>query len=89
MFSTDSLPYTKDGANVIHTMEKVKECIGFHYLLIDILVAHNIFRIQDDDSITYKFYCIAFIEYMIVGKTLLDYNTCTIFGRQKSTFIKN
>ena len=38
MFSTDSLPYTKDGANVIHTMEKVKECIGFHYLLMDILV---------------------------------------------------
>ena len=38
MFSTDSLPYTKDGANVIHTMEKVKERIGFHYLLIDILV---------------------------------------------------
>ena len=33
----------------------------------------NIFRIQDDDSIMCGFYCITFIEYMIAGKTLLDY----------------
>ena len=34
---------------------------------------HNIFRTQDDDSIICGFYCIAFIEYMIPGKILLDY----------------
>ena len=28
---------------------------------------------QDDDSIMHKLYCIAFIEYMLAGKTLLDY----------------
>ena len=28
---------------------------------------------QDDDPIICGFYCIAFIEYMIAGKTLLDY----------------
>ena len=33
-------------------------------------IAHNIFRIQD---IMCGFYCIAFIEYMVTGKTLLDY----------------
>ena len=33
----------------------------------------NIFRIQDDGSIMCEIYCIAFIEYMLVGKTLLDY----------------
>ena len=34
---------------------------------------HNIFRIQDNDSIMCGFYCIALIEYMVAGKTLLDY----------------
>ena len=33
----------------------------------------NIFRIQDNDFIMYGFHCIAFIKYMLVGKTLLDY----------------
>ena len=36
-------------------------------------ITHNIFRIQNNDSIMCGFYCIAFIESMIVGKTLLDY----------------
>ena len=34
---------------------------------------HNIFRIQPDGSVLCGFYYIAFIEYMIAGKTLLDY----------------
>ena len=36
-------------------------------------IIHNIFRIQDNESIMWEFYCIAFIEYMFSGKTLLDY----------------
>ena len=36
-------------------------------------ITHNIFRIQDNDSIMWGFCCIAFIEYMLPGKTLLDY----------------
>ena len=36
-------------------------------------VTHNIFRIQDNESIMREFYCIAFIEYMVAGITLLDY----------------
>ena len=36
-------------------------------------ITHNIFRIQDNESILCGFYCIAFIEYMLAGKTLLDY----------------
>ena len=39
----------------------------------DKLVTHNIFRIQDNDSIMCWLYCIAFIEYMLAGKTLLNY----------------
>ena len=61
---------------------KLKECIGFHYLLTEIWlctmdslgieynanevlskikdksITHNIFRIQDDDSVMCGFYCI-------------------------------
>ena len=36
-------------------------------------ITHNIFRIEDNDYIMCGFYCIAFIEYMVAGKTLLDY----------------
>ena len=37
-------------------------------------ITQNIFRIQDDESIMYGFFCIAFIEYMLAGKPLLDYS---------------
>ena len=36
-------------------------------------ITHNIFRTKDNESIMCGFYCIAFIEYMLAGKTLLDY----------------
>ena len=36
-------------------------------------IIHSIFRIQDNESIMWEFYCIAFIEYMLSGKTLLNY----------------
>ena len=36
-------------------------------------ITHKIFRIQDNESIMCGFYCIAFIEYMLAGKSLLDY----------------
>ena len=35
-------------------------------------ITHNIFGIQDDESITCGFYCVAFIKYMLAGKALLD-----------------
>ena len=38
-------------------------------------VTHNISRIQDNDSIMREFYCISFTEYMLVGKTLIDYTS--------------
>ena len=36
---------------------------------------HMALRIQSEDSITRGCSCIAFIEYMIAGKTLLDYTS--------------
>ena len=39
----------------------------------DKFITRHIFRIQDDDSIICRFYVIAFIEYMHLGESLLDY----------------
>ena len=36
-------------------------------------ITHNTIRIQSDDSVMCAFYCIAFTECMLSGKTLLDY----------------
>ena len=36
-------------------------------------ITHNIFRIPNDESIMCAIYCIVFIEYVLTGKTLLDY----------------
>ena len=36
-------------------------------------ITHNIFGIQDNESIFRGFYCITFIEYMLAGKPLFDY----------------
>ena len=36
-------------------------------------IIHNIFRIQDNESILCGFYRTTFIEYMLAGKTLFDY----------------
>ena len=56
------------------------ESFGIEYIALEVLnkirdksVTHNIFRMQDNESIAYGFYCITFIEYILVRKTLLDY----------------
>ena len=36
-------------------------------------IKSNIFRIQADDSIMCGYFCLEFINYMLKGKTLLDY----------------
>ena len=32
----------------------------------------NIFRIQSNDSVMYRYFCIGFIDFMLAGKTLTD-----------------
>ena len=56
------------------------DSFGIEYITQEVLnkfkdkfITHNIFRIQSDDSVMCEFYYIAFNEYMITGKTLLDY----------------
>ena len=45
---------------------------GIEYTSQEVLT-HTIFRIQDHDSSMCGFYCMAFIEYMLARKNLLDY----------------
>ena len=49
------------------------DSFGIEYIPQVVLNNYNIFRIQDNESIICGFYCIAFIEYTLAGKTLLDY----------------
>ena len=56
------------------------DSFGIEYIPQEVLnkikdksITHNIFRIQDNESIMCGFYCITFIEYMLAGKTLLEY----------------
>ena len=54
------------------------DSVGIQYIPPEVLnkiksITYNIFRIQDNESIMCGFYRIAFIEYMLAGKTLLDY----------------
>ena len=55
------------------------DSFGIEYIPQEVLnkirdksVTDNIFRVQDNECIICGFYCIAFIEYMLAGKTLLD-----------------
>ena len=48
-------------------------------------ITHSIFGIQDNKSIICQFCCIAFIEYMLAGKTLSDYtNLLSLNGYKKN-----
>ena len=56
------------------------DSFGIEYIPQEVLnkikdksITHNIFRIQDNESIMCGFYCIAFVEYMLAGEILLDY----------------
>ena len=56
------------------------DSFGIEYIPQEVLnkvrdksITHNIFRMQDNESNMCGFYCIAFIEYMLPGKTLLGY----------------
>ena len=47
------------------------DSFGIEYIPKDQSVPRNIFGIQSDDSVKCGFYCIAFIECKLAGKTLL------------------
>ena len=52
---------------VEHILKEINKFIG------NSDIKSNIFRIQAYDSIMCRYFCIKFINYMLKGKTLLDY----------------
>ena len=56
-----------DSFGVVHIPEEIKEFIGNRN------IKANIFRIQENNSIMCGYFCIGFIDFMLPGKTLIDY----------------
>ena len=56
-----------DSFGVEHILKEINKFIGNSY------IKRNIFRVQAYDSIMCGYFCIKFINYMLKGKTLLDY----------------
>ena len=50
-----------------HITEEIKKFIGNRN------IKANIFRVQANDSVMCGFFCIGFIDFMLAGKTLIDY----------------
>ena len=56
-----------DSFRVEHIPEEIKEFIGNRK------IKANIFRIQANNSVMCGYFCIGFIDFMLAGKTLIDY----------------
>ena len=56
-----------DSFGIEHVPEEVKKFIGNRNIIT------NIYRIQNYDSVMYGYFCIGFIDYMFIGKSLTDY----------------
>ena len=55
-----------DSSGIGYILEEVSNKVK------DKSITHKMFRMEDDDSIMYGFYCITFIEYIFTEKHLLD-----------------
>ena len=60
-----------DSFSVKYIPEKIKEFIKEFPGNKNIKT--NIFRVQEDNSIMYGYFCIGFIAFMLAGKKLTDY----------------
>ena len=57
-----------DSFDVEHIRKEIKEFIGR-----SLSITTNIFRIQANDSVMCRYFCIGFIDFMLKGKTLTEY----------------
>ena len=56
-----------DSFGVEYIPKEIKEFIGFKH------IKANIYHIQANDSVMCGYFCIGFIDFMLAGKTLIDY----------------
>ena len=66
-----------DSFGVEHISKEIKEFINppLSSASQNKNIITNIFRIQAYDSIMCRYFCIAFIDFMLAGKKLTDYST--------------
>ena len=56
-----------DSFGVEHIPKKIREFIGNEN------IKANIYRVQANDSVMCRYFCIGFIDFMLAGKTLTNY----------------
>ena len=56
-----------DSFSVEHIPQEIKKFIGNKN------IKANIYRVQANDSVMCGYFCIGFIDFMLAGKTLIDY----------------
>ena len=63
-------------------LEKLKRFVGHKN------VKTNIFRTQGNSSIMCRYFCVEFIDFMLAGKTLIDYNSLfSLYNFEKNDHI--
>ena len=68
-----------DSFDVEHVPQEIKKFIGNKN------IKANIFRVQVNNSVMCGYFCIGFIDFMLAGKTLIDYTA--LFSTHD--FVKN
>ena len=58
-----------DSSGVEHVPKEIENFVGHKN------IKTNIFRIQSNNSIMCRYFCIGFIDFMFVGKTLIDFTS--------------
>ena len=58
-----------DSSGVEHVPKEIENFVGHRN------IKTNIFRIQSNNSIMCRYFCIGFIDFMLVGKTLIDFTS--------------
>ena len=59
-----------DSFGVEHIPKEIKKFISNKN------IKANIYRVQANDSVMCDYFCIEFIDFMLAGKTLIDYTNC-------------
>ena len=71
-----------DSFSVEHIPEEIKKFIGNGN------IKAKIYRVQANNSVMCGYFCIGFIDFMLVGKTLIDYtNLFSPYGFNKNDSI--
>ena len=67
-FVTETTVYF-DSFGFEHVAEEIKTIVGNKH------IKDNIFGVQANDSVMWRYFCTGFIDFMLVGKKMIDYTS--------------